>query len=71
MAELDTAGQSLLRRITSRSPIIVATYVAASVALGYGFASPLFDAVALAATGTSYLATEAGMSRLQRSRALS
>jgi hypothetical protein len=46
------------------APIILATYAASSVALGYGFANPLIDAAGLASTGVSYLATRRVVHRL-------
>ena len=44
-------------------PIILATYAASSVALGYGFANPLIDVLGLTSTSVSYLATRHAVGR--------
>ena len=50
--------QSLLRRMATNTPIIFLTYAAGSAALGFGFGSAAFDALALGATGAGFMVGE-------------
>jgi hypothetical protein len=51
------------------APIIVATYAASSLVLGYGFANPLIDILGLASTAVSYLVTRRLVNRFLTSAA--
>ena len=50
----DRPQSHLIRRIGIRAPIVVAVYAASSVALGFGFANPLIDAVGLMSTAGGF-----------------
>ena len=52
---------AMLRRVAADTPIVVGAFLAGTVALGYGIANPLVDAVGLMATGTGFEATQAAI----------
>ena len=52
---------AMVRRVAADTPIVVGAFLAGTVALGYGIANPLVDAVGLVATGTGYEATQAAI----------
>ena len=56
--------QPLLRRVMSTSPWVLGVYGAATLALGYGFGNPAFDAAALAATAGGYALGTAGVKKV-------
>ncbi len=58
---------SLLRRIGTTTPVVVGVYALSSMALGFGFANPVVDAVGLLSTTGGYLAGNAGIHHLTSS----
>ncbi len=56
---------SLLKRIASRSPLVVGVYAVGSLALGYGFGNPGFDALALVATTGGYAIGDGAVRKLR------
>ena len=55
-----------LENVTINTCLIMVTYAATSVVLGYGFSDPVIDAVGLTSTGVVFTATRRGMSRIGR-----
>jgi hypothetical protein len=51
------------------APIILATYAASSLVLGYGFANPVIDGLGLISTAVTYLVTRKAVNRFLTSAA--
>lgn len=60
----DRPVRGRLRHVAAETPYVVGAFLAGTVAMGYGVAHPIIDAVGLAATGTGYAVTRGAIEAL-------
>jgi hypothetical protein len=53
--------RSRLGRVAADAPVVAGAFLAGTVALGFGVANPVVDAVGLIATGAGFEATQAAV----------